>query len=200
VVVIDGKRARSGIKSVRTSAAGGFFTRAFFGLPAESLTAFVGKTMFARAMVYMPAAAGGLHTTIIQGSGPPAGATTGTAYYKFGHTFADKFMVNYAGGFGTCNDCNVVSTSTHPPDQWVCIEWQWDTANSTQRYWLNSVELTDAYTTLQGSPMAPTQAAWPAPRLEALELGWETYIFDLGPAELWFDDVVLDDERIGCPL
>lgn len=198
-VVIDSARAYRGANSVRTSAAGGFFTKAFLQLSGPTISNFAGNVMYGRAMVWRASNAKGAHTTMIQASGPLASPHSGSGYYKFGHGSTDKFMVNYAGPSSTCNDCSVISATSHPADTWICLEWMFDGTNSVQRYWLDGQELTDTHTTLNGSPSNPTQNPWPAPRFETLDLGWETYILDVGAADLWYDDVAIDDERIGCP-
>jgi hypothetical protein len=81
---------------------------------------------------------------------------------------------------------------------WQCFEFMFDGGANEARVWLDGTELTDLHVTHW---VAPNQTNgnnntpilnW-APSYDAVRLGWE-----LGGAEIWFDDVAFAYQRIGC--
>ncbi len=89
--------------------------------------------------------------------------------------------------YGTTPEQSLSSVTLTALDQWVCVEWQMLGGDS--RVWVNDVELPDLH--VQG--LTP--------------LVYDNFIvgefqFSSDPSEpaheLWFDDVVLDTQRIGC--
>ncbi len=79
------------------------------------------------------------------------------------------------------------------PEQWVCVEWQYDGTNHEMRYWFDGV-LNDDMTVLSSeSPQ------WTAPAFDRFEVGWQTFQAGAQPSyDIYFDALVLDSARIGC--
>jgi len=72
-----------------------------------------------------------------------------------------------------------------PQDSWVCVESLFDPPNSTVDFWVDGVEVADMHRT-----------DWEQDPLGAFHFGFEKYA---GPdAEVWYDDIVIGTERIGC--
>lgn len=84
-----------------------------------------------------------------------------------------------------------------PAQRWTCLEWEYDGATNSMRYWLDG-EL-DLEMEVDGAVENP---AWVAPLFETLEIGYHTYqAADNGDDfDIWFDDLVLAAERVGCEL
>ena len=80
------------------------------------------------------------------------------------------------------------------PDVWTCIEWEYDGANNEMRYWFDGVLDEDMVVESTEDP------PWTAPPFQSFELGYHTYQApDSGDAfDIWFDDLALHTERIGC--
>lgn len=78
---------------------------------------------------------------------------------------------------------------TMPTRKWFCIEWHIDGARDRMSVWLDGNLITTT-----------SDARWKAAAFEFLEIGFRTYQKpDEAPSyDVWYDDVALDDERIGC--
>ena len=96
-------------------------------------------------------------------------------------------------------DCWHHSKTTIPLNRWACVEWQFDGATNTQRFWLDGQPIDDLTVVGKGDGCINHDLMdnWYFPTFNALRLGWEHY--QLGPGEAWIDDVAVDSKRVGCP-
>jgi hypothetical protein len=84
-----------------------------------------------------------------------------------------------------------------PEGEWVCVEWLNDGENNEGRVWINDVERPSLHTT---STEHGGDGDYILPTFERVWFGWWHYQPDTTPAEFetWIDEIVVDDERIGC--
>lgn len=75
-------------------------------------------------------------------------------------------------------------------DQWHCAEWYVDGATQSYQFFYDGAEVTD----LAFSGVADAYIA----DFTSIIVGWIDYQSPSTPNEGWFDDLAIDDERIGC--
>jgi hypothetical protein len=202
-------RHRSGRKAVRFTTTGkAAYQSAFMRLGAGVLPV-AGGAFYGRMMFWLEAApTTSVHWTMIQGSGPVPGQTH-HAQYRYGGqqplAGGNQLMANYETpdsykGVGPSSDCWVHSGGKLVPvGTWSCVEWQFDAAANTMRFWLDGAPI-DSLTVTgvgQGCVNQPASYPWTAPNFERLDLGWESYQPD-EPRTFWIDDVVVSTTKVGC--
>ena len=75
-------------------------------------------------------------------------------------------------------------------DQWHCAEWYVDGATQAYQFFYDGAEVTEiAFTGVPGAHIEDFQA---------IIVGWIDYQSPSTPNEGWYDDLAIDDERIGC--
>lgn len=74
--------------------------------------------------------------------------------------------------------------------EWHCAEWHVDAATQSFRFYYDGEEVEDI--ALDGEPDAHIED------FSSIIVGWINYQSPSVPNEGWFDDLALDDERIGC--
>jgi hypothetical protein len=90
-----------------------------------------------------------------------------------------------------------------PTNQWECIEFEVNETQQTMSTWLNGTKVQGLY--LDNTPTPDVDAQWLNsrpnwhPALADLRLGWESYGAG-GDDRLWFDDVAIGSQRLGCAL
>jgi len=85
-------------------------------------------------------------------------------------------------------------------DAWSCVEFHLSETAGTIDTWVDGNEVPDLVEDgMQGSQATQTwqNPMW-KPMFTDFGLGWESY--DNETATLWFDDVIIDKQRIGCAL
>lgn len=216
-IAVDTTRARSGVHSVRFSAAAATGYRSLLMGWQRSLPTST-NLVFGRMMFWLDSApASSVHWTFVDGYGlvPDAGYH---AVYRYGGqlplTAADggflgsQMMANYdtpdsynATPSGPPSDCYQHAQGRVVPVQaWTCLEWEFDGTTDTMRMWIDGAEAPDM-TVLQtgtGCVQQPAGFEWTAPRFQRIDVGWESYQAD-DARTLWIDDVALATSRIGCP-
>ncbi len=88
---------------------------------------------------------------------------------------------------------------TIPAKTWTCIEFRVDQGAGTIDTWVNGAAVPGLVVDGTSTPDVDAQwkrkASW-RPSLTDFRLGWESYS---GTTErLWYDDVALSPQRIGC--
>lgn len=75
-------------------------------------------------------------------------------------------------------------------DQWHCAEWYVDGATQSYQFFYDGIEVTDiAFIGVAGAHIETFQS---------IIVGWIDYQSPSTPNEGWYDDLAIDDERIGC--
>ncbi|MEY4511279.1 MAG: hypothetical protein RLZZ450_3401 [Pseudomonadota bacterium] len=84
-----------------------------------------------------------------------------------------------------------------PIGAWACFEFQFDGAGNQLRVWLDGNELERLHVTdwnQFGHGLTPD---W-SPSYERLRIGYQSWNADT-PIDVWYDDVALATQRVGCP-
>ena len=75
-------------------------------------------------------------------------------------------------------------------DSWHCVEWNVDGSTESFRFYYDGTEVTDiAFDGVAGAHIAD---------FHSIIVGWINYQSPSVQNEGWFDDLAIDDERIGC--
>jgi hypothetical protein len=200
-VAVDDARAVSGTRSVRVATDGtNGFTQALIAISGAPTFPLRDNVMYGRMMFYMEQAANdGVHWTHIEGRGPLRGEGDVTAMYRYGGQHEGRLMANFETS-GLSTDCWQHSATALPTNVWSCMEWRFDGPGNRMQYWIDGVELTDLDVMGMGEGCIgdDLDGQWPAPTFDEIRLGWESYQND-APREAWIDDVIIDDDPIGCP-
>jgi len=200
-VSIDGTQHRSGTKAVKFTTSGGsgsdFYQLAY--ISAEKIFPVANNAFYGRMMFYVTKAANdGVHWTNIEGEGPAAQGIT-NALVRYGGQQQQRLMANY-DTVGKASDCWQHSATKIPEAKWMCMEWYFDGATNTQKFWLDGQSIADLTVTDygEGCLKQDTGEKWIYPSFTRLNLGWGSYVKD-DPREAWIDDVAIDTKKIGCP-
>ncbi len=197
-VIIDGAQHRSGTKAVKFTTTGAdSYQQAYISL--ASIFPVAQNAFYGRMMIYATQAANdGVHWTMIQGEGAAAGGIT-NAMVRYGGQQQKRLMANY-DSTGKKSDCWKHSATTMPEAKWACMEWYFDGATNTQKFWLDNTAVEDLTVTGQGEGCVAqeTEGKWVYPAFSRILLGWESYQTD-APREVWIDDVAIGTSKIGCP-
>jgi len=197
-VVIDTAQHRSGTKSVKfTTTGAAAYQQAFISVVKPFPVA--NNAFYGRMMIYATKAANdGVHWTMIEGSGAASGGIT-LAKVRYGGQHQQGLMANYDSS-GKASDCWQHSQTKMPEAKWACMEWYFEGATNTQKFWLDGQAITDLTVVGQGQGCVSqgTEGKWIFPTFDRLSLGWESYQTD-DPREVWIDDVAVGTTQIGCP-
>jgi hypothetical protein len=197
-VSIDGAQHKSGTKAVKLTTSGAAaYQQAFISIDKPFPVA--NNAFYGRMMIYATKAANdGVHWTMIEGRGPGTGGIT-TALVRYGGQHMQTLMANYDSA-GKASDCWQHSQTKMPEGKWACMEWYFEGATNTQKFWLDGKAIDDLTVVGQGQGCVSqgTEGKWIFPTFERLQLGWESYQTD-DAREIWIDDVAIGTTQIGCP-
>jgi hypothetical protein len=197
-VVIDSAQHKSGTKSVKFTTSGAMdYQRAFISLTKPFPVA--NNAFYGRMMIYTTKAANdGVHWTMIQGEGKRTDGIT-RADVRYGGQHQQTLMANY-DSVGKKSDCWQHSQTKMPEGKWACMEWYFEGATNTQKFWLDGKAIDDLTVVGQGQGCVAheTEDKWLFPTFERLFVGWESYQTD-DAREVWIDDVAVGTTQIGCP-
>jgi hypothetical protein len=157
-----------------------------------------GKTYFGRVFAYVTPAASVSHNRFIGTGGDLANPDGGTTRLNsnYGVDMVNKAFVSHFGlsEAGTVlYDTGARSNTPIPIAAWHCWEWKWDGQHNEEHLWVDEVEVT-------GAAVLSSQN-WYAPQpFDFLEIGLRLYHDEPGITayDVWFDEMALDDTRIGC--
>lgn len=205
---LDTKAPFSGTQSARLSTSGAGHRQAYIVLDTSKYLRPGQSEQWGRAMMWLyEAPRVDSHWTHIEAEGP-ADELGQTAVARFGGQHSKSLMASYDVRRPDYPDCYSHSTTPMPEGRWTCYEWKFDWQNDEMRLWMDGQEVSG--TAVQNKKPLPgpahngcvqdsTQGNWYIPRAEKLRLGWE-HFQDSIDHQIWVDDIVIDDERIGCPM
>jgi hypothetical protein len=140
---------------------------------------------FGRVMMWMDAPSPQSHATYAWASDKTED-TSDTSY-----TLASQYQTVMAlADFGG-NETYDHSATALPTGGWACYEWEFDGTDGKANFWLNSTPLTDI-----------AEKAWGKTQFTNFQLGfhmWESDAPNPSSFDLWYDDLVIDTSRVGCP-
>jgi hypothetical protein len=86
-----------------------------------------------------------------------------------------------------------------PEGEWICLEWLNKGDTDEGRVWINDVEHPSLQTSATDHDGDDTQE-YLLPEFDSAWFGWWHYQTGTNPPEfdVWIDEIVIDDERIGC--
>jgi len=188
-VSIDTTRAARGTRSLHvhtTNLAGStafIRTTKIFPMP--------NNTIYGRAFVYLSGTSSAVHTTLFEAVGKLPGGQT--AYYRYGDP-VHIIGANYdTPGSTPKTDYAQRSTTAMPTNRWACMEWLFKGDTNELHFWLDGSEVAGAAVPSNHVPQ------WTAPAFTQLDVGFKLYHDDPATAfDLWFDEVAVDGQRIGC--
>lgn len=197
-VLIDGAQHSSGTKAVKFTTTGAMdYQQAYIML--DKIFPVAQNAFYGRMMIYTTKAANdGVHWTMIQGEGPAA-MNIARADVRYGGQHQQGLMANYDSS-GPKSDCWQHSQTKMPEGKWACMEWYFDGATNTQKFWLDTKAIDDLTVVGQGDGCISqeTGGKWLFPTFQHLYLGWESYQKD-DAREVWIDDVAISTTQVGCP-
>ena len=85
-----------------------------------------------------------------------------------------------------------------PEREWICLEWLHKGDTNEGRVWINDVEHPSLHTT--ATDHGGDDVDYILPEFTEAWFGWWHYQGGTDPAEfdIWIDEIVVDDERVGC--
>ncbi len=86
-----------------------------------------------------------------------------------------------------------------PVREWLCLEWLHDGSSDETRFWVNEEERASLRTSADDHGGEETEQ-YLLPEFESAWVGFWQYATGVTPDafDVWIDEVVLDDERVGC--
>lgn len=84
--------------------------------------------------------------------------------------------------------------------QWSCLEWMGDYMTDETKFFLDGVEHPSLATTPTTKHGGNADKPFLLPEFNAIWFGWAEYQPTTQKFELWYDEIAIDPERIGCVL
>ncbi|MEU1126139.1 cellulose-binding domain-containing protein [Streptomyces sp. NPDC005899] len=192
--VIDTAVAHSGGKALRVDGRAGYCNHAFVAATADLSS--VGPVMYGRLWVRHTTALPSAHVTFVS---MPDTSQSGRSLRVGGQNGALQW--NRESDDATLpaqSPAGVAQSRPLPTGSWQCLRFAIDTRAPGLDTWLGDGLVPGLHA--DGVPTQDIDQQWLArttpPRPTALRLGWESY--GTGDDTLWFDDVAVGSEPIGC--
>jgi hypothetical protein len=198
VLAVDDAQHHSGTRSVKVTGRGGYSNHIFF-TNATAIGA-LGPVVWARFYVRLASALGDGHATFLA----MKDGQDGGKHLRMGGQ-ASILMWNRESDDATLpvlSPTGIAASEPLPTDRWLCLEFMLDATAplpTTMRTWVDGAEIAGLH--LDGVPTPDVDEQWLRrmdwrPALTDFALGWESYAGQ--DLTLWFDDVALDTQRVGC--
>jgi hypothetical protein len=197
-IKVDRTMAHSGSTSIRVDGRNGYCNHVFIGL--QSVLTGIGTDLHVRFFVR--------HTTAL-----PSGHVTFVAMKDTNDGGKDLRMGGQSKALQWNRESDdatlpvqspagVALSVPLPTNQWECIEFNVNEAQRAMKTWLNGTEVQGLH--MDNIPTQDVDSQWLNrsnwhPALADLRLGWESYGAG-GDDTLWFDDVAVGSQQIGCTL
>ncbi len=194
-LTVDAMQAHSGTHSLRVDGGGGYCDHVF--IANANAIASLGPQVYTRVFVRLASPLGAGHVTFLamkdsadRGGDVRLGGQDMILMYN---RQSDDATLPVLSPTGTGESVALAANA------WTCIESHFDETAGTIDTWVDGHEV--AGLVENGTPVADVSTQWLsqsgwAPALSDFRLGWESYSGQT--MTLWFDDVALARERIGC--
>jgi hypothetical protein len=193
-LAVDDAQAHGGTHSVRVDGGGGYCDHVFFANASVMPTL---GDVYARFFVRLSAPLGWGHTTFVtmkdkndNGKDVRMGGQDMVLMYN---RESDDATIPVMSPAGTAQSMALAA------GRWYCLEFHFDESAGTIDTWVDGSEVSGLVET--GASVPDVSSQWLSrqgwkPLLLDLKLGWESYSGMV--TTLWFDDVALASQRIGC--
>ena len=195
-LAVDDSQAHSGQHSVKVNGGGGYCDHIF--IANASVIAALGPEVYTRVFVRLGAALGAGHVTFLamKDSADMGGDVRmgGQDMILMYNRQSDDATLPVLSPTGTGESVALAA------DTWTCVESHFDETAGTIDTWVDGKEIAGLVENGTPTPDVSTQwlsQAW-KPMLTDFRIGWESYSGQT--MTLWFDDVALAAQRIGCSL
>ena len=199
---IDDARAARGSKSlhVHTQTNG-------FSLIEETKTfPAANNTFYGRMFVYvdaLPTAPQWAHWTLVAGNGEGDGSEirVGGQWDGQRNRFGVGTDHGATGDWTNLDEDPSAQAAAVPEDEWLCVEWLYDGDANEMRFYWDGVEHPSLHAS-ENDHGGNQGAAYVLPQFQRVALGWWLYQSGSTPDhfDLWLDEIIIDDEPIGCVL
>ncbi len=147
---------------------------------------FANNMFWGRAFVYFNSAYPSNHTTYMAAGPNPNPRYEWLRYSSFGN--------GHLGGNDSDPDNSAASNQSLARDAWSCVEWQFNPPNHKAYYYFNGQLISTLTIDAKHDNTTDLDFA-------QMEIGWELYNQDSAGGAAWdmyFDEIALDNKRIGC--
>jgi hypothetical protein len=201
-VKVDESKAANGTRSLKLTtdgySSGETYREAMIRLEGAPHFPLAQKNLFGRMRVFLPSIPAGpdVHYDFASATGPMQNTTTSVFY---GGMVNKKWLAVY-GRWDNGDDCSrSAPTASVPENRWFCMEFQFDSAKSEQRLWVDGVELKEVFISKTGDACVGRENRdWQFPNTNLIDLGWRNWQPYQPGQTMWIDDVALSTTRIGC--
>jgi hypothetical protein len=150
------------------------------------------KAFYGRMMMYMDKLPGTAHFDFVSAYG---GNNENNGNYVWGGQFG-HIIANYHPG-----DCPRHYNNLIPKTKvWQCVEWKFDGNINEMELWIDDINQTGAnHAVITNGQNGNGCGNWAAPSMfDTMSIGWAHYQQQDVGNDTWIDDLVIDDQRIGC--
>jgi hypothetical protein len=194
-LAVDGSQAHSGKQSVKVDGGGGYCDHIF--IANASVIATLGPQVYTRLFIRVgvPLGAGHVSFLAMKDSADMGGDVRmgGEDMVLMYNRESDDATLPVMSPTGTGESVALAANT------WTCIESHFDETAGTIDTWVDGKEVAGLVENGTPTPDVSTQwlsqAGW-KPTLADFRIGWESYSGQT--MTLWFDDVALASQRIGC--
>jgi hypothetical protein len=166
-----------------------------------------GNVYYGRMMMWLTQApTGGVHWNNVQSAGFMPNSTQWSKYGwggMYGTILAGYTIRDNPTDMQAVIDCSKPSAMALPEKKWTCFEWEFDGVGNQMHLWLDGTLVSDADIITTGTqcvtPMPPNNV-WQAPVFANIMVGWLQYQPSDVPIDFWVDDLVVNTQRVGCPV
>jgi len=211
VIKVDSEHAFSGKQALHIlTPRGARYRRGYVAIHLKTPVPNAMPGMYGRAMMWLDAApvalpgAPPVHWTLLQGEGRSVDDTY-NSIYRLGveQRGSLQLMANFETTPPVTTDCKQQSRLRLPVGRWACVEWRMQVASNEMQFWLDGRKVTHVKARALSAGACrgnDLQGEWRAPpRFDSFYLGLERYADSANDQNLWWDDVVLSRQRVGCP-
>ncbi len=200
-LAVDGTRAYSGTKSIKTTVGGeSRIDHGGYGL-------FPANKIFMRAMIYLDQVpqVSGLYWTFMHAQGGTEGGLN-NIFFDIGSHSGGRRLTLYRGeASGGIQDCAATGQGSLVAGKWQCVEMEIDAATDAARIYFDGKLDEGLEVFAGGTPLGPcepgqdfTNSVWYLPPITKIGFGPRTFRANT-TATMWIDDIAVSDARIGCP-
>jgi hypothetical protein len=151
------------------------------------------NSMWGRAYVHIGPEIPDAHSKLITARGPLDGSNAQYRLDSNGGSFNSRYTTPYIND--NVQHGGLRKFGYDPAEEtWLCVEWHFDGMQHEMRYWFDGVAVNDM------TALGSEDPQWTAPDFDTFDIGWRTFQAgsNAGGYHVYYDAIVIDDERVGC--